>query len=318
MSENKKRYREFCQAHSEVPLFYQAWWLDLVCGKTNWAVALAFDKGRGITGVLPYFVTTEYGLKMLRMPSLTPYLGVWINYPEQQKRNRRYAFEKKVINELLEQVPQTVFRVHHHPIAIENGLPFLWQDYEVHNWYTYRFQSGVNLQLIKNEMKASVRNKIEKASESLKVEITNAPKDFFRINQLTFERQGMKTPYTFDFFKDLDEALSIRGQRKILLAKDLTGQTHAAIYLVWDENTIYNLGLGADTQLRKSGAIQLLLWEGIQLANTKNLNFDFEGSVIESIESVFRDFGAERVPYLRTVKYKNRWWRMLATLMKGK
>jgi len=56
---------------------------------------------------------------------------------------------------------------------------------------------------------------------------------------------------------------------------------------------------GADPRLRSSGAQSLLFWEAIKLASEKNLKFDFEGSMIEPIERVFRAFGATQVPYLQ-------------------
>ena len=89
---------------------------------------------------------------------------------------------------------------------------------------------------------------------------------FYKVNKLTFERQSEKIPYSLDLIKKIDETLSNKKQRKILLTKDQKGQIHAGIYLVWDQKCVYNLMLGANTDLRSSGAIQLLLWEGIQLA----------------------------------------------------
>jgi len=66
-----------------------------------------------------------------------------------------------------------------------------------------------------------------------------------------------------------------------------------------DTSYAYYLLGGADPRLRSSGAQSLLFWEAIKLASRKNLKFDFEGSMIEPIERVFRAFGAVQVPYLQ-------------------
>jgi hypothetical protein len=66
-----------------------------------------------------------------------------------------------------------------------------------------------------------------------------------------------------------------------------------------DASYAYYLLGGADPRLRSSGLQRLLFWEAIKLASGKNLKCDFEGSMIEPIERVFRTFGAAQVPYLQ-------------------
>jgi hypothetical protein len=51
-----------------------------------------------------------------------------------------------------------------------------------------------------------------------------------------------------------------------------------------------------------SGAFSLLMWHAIQFASQVTTRFDFEGSMIESIERFFRSFGARQVPYLHVQK----------------
>jgi len=58
--------------------------------------------------------------------------------------------------------------------------------------------------------------------------------------------------------------------------------------------------------LRKSGALNLCIWDAIKFASTKVNRFDFEGSMVETIEISFRAFGAEQVPYFKITKYNNR------------
>ena len=97
--------------------------------------------------------------------------------------------------------------------------------------------------------------------------------------------------------KKIDQACSKRNCRKIFFARDLQNRTHAALYLIWDENSAYYLMGGSDPALRNSGANSLLMWEAIQFASTVTNKFDFEGSMIEPIERFFRSFGAKQIPY---------------------
>jgi hypothetical protein len=88
----------------------------------------------------------------------------------------------------------------------------------------------------------------------------------------------------------------------MLFAQDAQGRLHAAAYIVWDEQAAYYLMGGADPELRTSGATSLLMWEAIKFASTVTQTFDFEGSMIESIERFFRAFGAKQKRYFRVSK----------------
>lgn len=59
---------------------------------------------------------------------------------------------------------------------------------------------------------------------------------------------------------------------------------------------------GGDPDLRNSGATSLCIWEAILFASTIVKKFDFEGSMIESIEKFFRAFGASQTPYFEIYK----------------
>jgi hypothetical protein len=93
-------------------------------------------------------------------------------------------------------------------------------------------------------------------------------------------------------------ACANRGARYMLFAEDSEGRIHSALYVVVDATSAYYLLGGADPQYRNSGAQNFLLWEAIRLASSRGLMFNFEGSMIEAIEKVFRGFGARQVPYL--------------------
>jgi GNAT acetyltransferase-like protein len=123
-----------------------------------------------------------------------------------------------------------------------------------------------------------------------------------RLTALTFARQGQPMPYDIALVRTLDQACREHAGRRILLAEDLDGRAHAALYLVWDQATAYNLIAGADAELRSSGAQSLLAWEAIRFAATVTRSFDFEGSMLEPVERFVRGFGARQVPYFSVSK----------------
>lgn len=313
--QNKKEYRKFCEQHSEIPLFLHDWWLDVVCTNGQWEVCLAKDKNSEIIGVLPFYQRRYFGFSVIQMPDLTPICGVWLNYPQQLKNNvSKLSFEKKVITELIEQLPKTAYYAQRHPVQLTNWLPFYWKGFRQTTRYTFQLKHPIELDFVFANLKNNTRHEITKAQKILEITETEDIDLFYEINQLTFERQAIKMPYSLHFLKKLDKALSERNQRKIYLAKNNLNNCHAAIYLVWDEGTVYNLMIGADSKFRSSGAVQLLLWQGIQLAASKNRIFDFEGSMMPNIEPVFRRFGGELVPYHKIYKTGNLLFSFLNTI----
>ncbi|MEM1321918.1 MAG: GNAT family N-acetyltransferase [Bacteroidota bacterium] len=309
---NKEQYRKLCTARQELPLFFQDWWLDVCCGPKQWDVALAKDKAGHVLGIMPWFLGRNKGLKMLYMPPLTPYLGPWFFYPSGLKR--QHSFEKKVIAALVEQLPDCAFFFQDCTLGFDNWLPFYWKGYKQTTRYTYVFDDLSDLDAIFLGLNSSVRNKIRKAEKQLTITTVEDIEIFYQLNQKTFARQQMDAPHSLAFLRKLDKALEERAQRYIYIAKDAEGQAHAGLYLTWDRHTAYNLMLGADTQLRTSGAVQLLLWRAIQEAARRCLRFDFEGSMLPSVESLFRSFGARQQPYFRLYKGRNRLMLLLKDL----
>ena len=97
---------------NNLPIFFQPWWLDVVSQKGTWGACIAKSKNGEITGILPYYLTFFAGFKVIRMPPFTPYLGVWLNFPEGQwKKTKKYSFETQVISELIKQLPKVAWYV---------------------------------------------------------------------------------------------------------------------------------------------------------------------------------------------------------------
>jgi hypothetical protein len=94
----------------------------------------------------------------------------------------------------------------------------------------------------------------------------------------------------------IEAACRERAQSRILIAEDAQGRAHAGCYLVWDSESAYYLLGGGDPELRNSGAMSLVMWEAIRFSAEVSDSFDFEGSMIESIERFFRAFGALQTP----------------------
>ena len=310
-SDNKKKYREFCESDETIPIFSRDWWLDAVVGPEGWDVALVERDGK-IVASMPYCQSSKWWFKMLRMPPLTQTLGPWIRY-QSTKSTKRLAREKDLFQELIDHLP------HHHVFSqnfhhtYTNWLPFYWKGFKQTTRYTYRLDNLVDEEALWKDLQSNIRREIRKAKNRFHLEVRDdlMVEDFIQLNSMVFGRQGMRQPYSAKLIERLDKACLQNDARKILIAVDPDGKMHAGVYIVWDQESAYYLMGGGDPALRNSGATSLCMWEAIRFSATKTASFDFEGSMIETVERFFRAFGARQTPYFTVSKTPSRLFRTL-------
>jgi hypothetical protein len=305
MTETQK-YRQLCAVEKSIPLFSQGWWLDAVCGEENWDVILVEEDG-AIAGAMPYFSHMWYGLKFISHPSLTQTLGPWIR-PSKAKYAKSLGYQKDVMEGLIEKLPSFAYFSQNWHYSNSNWLPFYWKGFKQTTRYTYILPSLANEDQLWAQMEEKIRTEIRKATNRFELRVRDdlGVADFLKLNRMTFDRQGMALPYSESLVVRLDAACAERGQRKILVAEDKLGQHHAGVYIVWDDNAAYYLMGGGHPELRSSGATSLCVWEAIRHAAKVTKSFDFEGSMIESIERFFRGFGAIQTSYFNISKTPSR------------
>ena len=296
-------YQGFCEKEKDIPIFSQPWYLDAVCGEDGWNILLV-KRGNEVAVSMPIQDYKKYGFRMPRMPLHVKYWGPYFS-----KKFRSEKQQQKLMGELISQLPAfDYFEQYFHP-SIINGLPFHWEKFDVSVRYTFRIDLDQDLQKIYNGISSNYRNnKIAKAQQLVKIIERPSVEDFFEVQKKTFLRQQIGSPFSLDFFKRYDTILSKQQARKMFFAIDKNDQIHAAVYLIWDEHTVYLHLAGNDPELSKSGAGILLIWHSIQFAKNvlRKKVFDFEGSMIEPITKVRKEFGAIQTPYLKISKYNSK------------
>ncbi len=309
-SSTKDEYLEFSKG-SYLPVFVQPWWLDAVCGTEDWDV-LIYKKGTAIVGVWPHYKVVRARKVFWTMPPLTKFLGVYLSHPPNQNDNKRQSFEKEVITGLATQISSPFIQQNFH-YTFGSWLPLLWNGFSQTTGYSYEIKADSYDDALK-AFKPSTRRDIKKAASILKVEESNDINPLYRLVVEIFEKKNKKAPYPQALLKKLDTTCRQHSAAKLLYAKDAHGHIHAGIYLVWDTERCYYLISGSDPQHLGSNANTLLLSYAIEDALSRGLIFDFEGSMIESIESYFRSFGAIQRPYHRISRIKGLFFRIFFML----
>jgi hypothetical protein len=296
MTDRPSRPDTIAQTNS---VFEQPWWLDAVAPGAWHAVTV--ERGGQVAARLPYVRRHRAGLTTISQPPLTQTLGPWLT-PSQGKYASRLDTEKRLLTQLIEQLPPfDHFRMNFAP-SLTNSLPFYWAGFESSVRYTYRIEDLTDLDRTRSEFQEHVRRGIRKAESSVGIDHEFELESLLELDARTYARQGLRPPNSPEFVRRLDAACVAHGARRILGAVDAQGRTHAALLVVWDDRTLYALMNARDPEFESFGSNTLLFWEAIRLAAEVSDTFDFEGSMIEPIEHFFRGFGGRQTPYLSISK----------------
>ena len=306
MQTNKDRYRELCVERKEIPLFMQSWWMDVVCNENNWDV-LIFERNSQILGVHVYCFIKKLGFRIIIQPQLTQYNGIWLDYSHNKSGNEVISFEKEVMTGLIKQLELLKFGYYdqnfHH--SITNWLPYYWNGFEQTTRYTYQILNISNIDTCFQQFKASKKSHINKAKKKIRINFELSGEEFYNHIQHNLKGIGQKVNYSKELFMRIYDACQSRNQGCIISAFDDEMNFHAALFIVWDENSAYNLISTINPEYRSSGATSLLFFEAIKYMSGKSKLFDFEGSMSENIEKSFREFGSVQIPYFRIRKFNS-------------
>lgn len=302
---NKQKYQIFINKE-RVPVFSHPWWLDAVCGIENWEVILV-EQGDEIIASFPYFMKKKYRfISGITMPFMTQKMGIYIKYPKEQTEDERLSYEKKIMNEIIDKLPHFDFFITTFDYLYRNWLPFYWKGFKQSTFYTYILPDISNIDSVLENFDRSKKKNIRKAEKEVEVFFDLSCKAFYENHVMTLSKQGQNISYSFSAFQDIYTAAYSHNQGRTIYCKDKNGNIHAALFVVWDKQCAYDLISTIDPDFRNSGAASLLVYEMIKYLSDKVASFDFEGSMIEGVETSFRKFGAVQTPMMRIVKFNTR------------
>ncbi len=300
---NKEKYREFVKKE-KLPIFMQPSWLDSVCEDgMEWDVIL-YEKGGEIWGSFVYVIKKKYGFTLITMPKLTQILGPYIKYPKGQKYYRKLSWEKEIMNYFIDNLPKfDYFNMNFH-YSITNWLPFYWKGFKQTTRYTYVIEKNLTIDELSKEFETDIRRRRRKAEKlGIIIEESNNLEILYDLVNSTFKRQSINVPYSFGFLEKIYK--SNKNSIKINLAKYENKYVAGNLLLVDDLSVIYLIG-GIDSDYKDLGAMDLIQYESIKFTLNNGKIFDFEGSMLESIEKYFRSFGAVQKPYFQITKINSK------------
>jgi Acetyltransferase (GNAT) domain len=279
------------EAHGYDPLtptiFHEDWWLNVATGG-NFDVAEV--RGNGATiGRLPFSVTRRFGIKTIRMPALTHFLGPGID-EGQGGPNTRFLKRLKITRELIEKLPRSSWQYVKCHSRITDVIAFQESGFRTYVQFTHELKPDSE-EILWQQLRNKTRNVIRKAQERFSATELTDTSEFVRLFEDNLALKGMHSGVDGIRCRNIVSASLDRHRGRILVARDGQRQIVAANFCVWDASSTFYL---LSTRCGDSGnsAGSLLLWEAIKESSRRGLTFDFAGLGNKGSVLLYSGFGA--------------------------
>ena len=290
------------------PLFHHSWWLEAAAGESIWGITSVINQKK-VEASLPYIIKkNKLGFKYITQPPFTPFLGPYISKPKEScKYTTLLTREKNLLNQLINLLPNYDFFSQTFSPEITNWYPFFENDFKQTTNYTYRLEGIENNSLIWDGFQAKIKTDIRKAiKRKIKIEQTDDIESLIKLINSTYARQNVNANKENLILERIIKESISRNAGAIFLAIDKDKKIHSGCFIAFDNHCSYYIAGGGDPKLRNSGATSLCLWEAIKFSSTNSKIFDFEGSMIPSIERYFRGFGGQQTQLFHVSKIKSK------------
>jgi hypothetical protein len=298
----KKNYINYCN-ENEVPLFFKPFWLDMI--DSNWQVIKADIENT--TLFFPFYIQKKWTFRFLRNAHLTPYGGFIFN----QKLNTIDEETKSKLTALvLTQIPSfSLLNIDLHPTLKFKTNPFT-------DFISSQKKTNIlhlsNKELCYQMFKPALQRQIKKAEKNLFIFEKDDIELFYVLHCKTFEKNNALPPTPFISFQNTWKICKQNECGKLLFIQDDQKNIHAALFLTYDSTSSYYLAGGTNPKYYGSGAMSLLMWHAIQLSfDMGKSRFDFEGSMLPTIDTFFKKFSPTEMEYTNLQKTNARLLKLL-------
>lgn len=267
-------------------IFHEDWWLETATG-SNYDVAEVSTDGR-VVGRLPFSMTRRFGVRVMRMPALTYFLGPAIDEGE-GGLNTRFLKRLKITRELIDQLPSASFQYVKCQRGTGDVIAFQELGFRTHVQFTYEIEP-IAVDALWWRLRNKTRNIIRKAEEQFTVSQFTDSDEFVRLFRANLCAKKLQTEIDCTLCRKIISASLDRERGKILIARDDKNQIVAANFCAWDATSAYYL-LSTRSQNSGNSASSLLLWEAIKDSLSRGLVFDFAGLGNKGSVLLYSGFG---------------------------
>lgn len=296
------KWNKFVDESPEGTFYHKTYWLLNNIGssfKSAQQYKLYYLSDANKNWVAAFYIPTskKLGMNFVVMPHMTPFGGVMISPAIHKLTISKKISNIKEINEIFinelkkEKLLYYSFSPEHTDIQ-----PFIWNKYVTSVRYTYRINLVDEKTLWSNLQEKTSVNKGNKSNVTVRWGFNEYLDTYFELNNKSFSSQNINN-FDNDLTKKLLIELNKNNNCIIGIIFDENNKAIGGCVLAYDNKRAYYI-MGGISRENNFG-MSYLLWQAILYTkNTLKLPvFDFEGSMIPSIEKYFRKFGGELTPY---------------------
>ena len=297
----QNKYIEELKSTEQIPLYANPWWLDATCGEKGWNVLTWNTATAKESAFMPYHQTRIRGLKAIVTPPLTQFLPVL----------HTGAQEEFLFDQLLDQLPSfSILDISLRSVNAGAGKE-IFPHVQVR--YSYVINALQQMEQVRSKYNEGLRRNLREAEMKFMISESEDVDAFMHLCMMTYHQRKMKTPpWVNTVIPTLFKSLRNNNAGMIKFAIQ-HGKPVAGILVGWDHAMSYYLTGGRIATESGASAHALLLDHAIQDANSRNLMFDFEGSMHPGIANFFQSFGGlpERFWRIRKFRGLGKIWAML-------
>jgi hypothetical protein len=308
---NKDRYIQFCNEHSDIPIFSQPWWLDAVCSD-NWDVIL-IERNDRIVASFPYYKTKiKKVFTHIGIPPLTQKLGPYIVYDSNKmSENKKIGYEHEIYNEIIDKLPKYDSFSINFDWKYKNWLPFYWKGFKQTTRYTYMLDNITDHDSLFYNYSKSKKQPIQKTKDIFIFKYDLSKDDFYTYFLDVVNERHEAIGFSKNLFYHLYDAVYEHKAGKTFYCIDIDNNIHAINMIVWDKICAYYLLAMRNKKYNTSGGTEYLVNETIKYVSQFVNQFDFEGSMIKGVEESYRHYGTRQTEYYSISKCNNQVLRIL-------
>ncbi len=287
-------WNRFVDSSPQATIYGKTWYLDAL--QRPYRILAVVEKEHIVGGMV--LTLNEIGLS--RNPLLCKYLGVYFAESKGNLYNRE-THRRSVAKLLAEQVASISSFSYTFHYSVTDHLPFHWKGLSAQVMYTYLInlndttEDALLMQLhtkTRNDMGFAARSGCE-VMDSVDFET------FYEIDEKSFRRQGGPSPFKKDFLRNYINHLESHKAIRLFGIKGPDGTVMAVAGLIYDSHSASLVLNGIDHETIVRGANEMLLWHCIRFASAHSQVFDFEGSMLQPVNSFYRKFGGVQTPFLK-------------------
>ena len=266
--------------------------------------AIIVKKGKDWQAVMPLHIKQKLGYGYCLQPIFAQFWGICL-LPIKEKAIKEWSKKKKLINMVIDAIPSNIrWMEYHFSPHFDYPQPFYWKGYQIASRFTYQINIDKDIEEVWRGFGEHIRRDIRKAEkQGIYVEETaniEAVIAIFRKTSGTYVKELKEQD--FERLAALYQHFALNKESFVLVAKNKEGEIIAGIlFFQYKHITIYYFG-GTEPEFKRSGAMSLIIWESIKKVHGDSVLYDFDGSMIESIERFFRGFGSIPVQYFNIQK----------------